>query len=102
MDMCYDGALVMPSNYAVMEEEEMTYVEGGEAVTTAISFAILAAGANYGACYKVGVRMSYRFSKKQYKKVKWPIRVACVAAMGAIPAGIAICGFENGFYSKAK
>ncbi len=29
MDMCYDGALVMPSNYAVMDEEEMTYVEGG-------------------------------------------------------------------------
>ncbi|MCI5919284.1 MAG: hypothetical protein MRZ75_08195 [Roseburia sp.] len=30
MDMCYEGALVMPSNYAVMDEEEMTYVEGGK------------------------------------------------------------------------
>lgn len=29
MEMCYDGALVMPSNYAVMNEDEMTYVEGG-------------------------------------------------------------------------
>lgn len=29
MEMCYDGALVMPINYAVMDEEEMTYVEGG-------------------------------------------------------------------------
>lgn len=29
MEMCYDGALVMPSNYAVMCEDEMTYVEGG-------------------------------------------------------------------------
>ena len=29
MEMCYDGALVMPSNYAVMNEEEMMYVEGG-------------------------------------------------------------------------
>lgn len=29
MEMCYDGALVMPSSYAVMSEEEMTYVEGG-------------------------------------------------------------------------
>ncbi|MDD6069918.1 MAG: hypothetical protein PUC12_03780 [Clostridiales bacterium] len=29
MDMCYDGALVMPSSYAVMSEDEMTYVEGG-------------------------------------------------------------------------
>lgn len=32
MDMCYDGALVMPSNYVVMNEEEMTYVEGGGTV----------------------------------------------------------------------
>ena len=24
MDMCYDGALVLPSSYAVMNEEEMT------------------------------------------------------------------------------
>ena len=23
MDMCYDGTLVLPSNYAVMDEEEM-------------------------------------------------------------------------------
>lgn len=29
MEMTYDGALVMPSSYAVMDEEEMTYVEGG-------------------------------------------------------------------------
>ena len=29
MDMCYDGTLVMPSNCVVMDEEEMTYVEGG-------------------------------------------------------------------------
>ena len=30
MEMCYDGALVMPSNYAMMDEEEMMYVEGGK------------------------------------------------------------------------
>ena len=29
MEMTYGGALVMPSNYAAMSEEEMTYVEGG-------------------------------------------------------------------------
>lgn len=29
MEMTYDGMLVMPSSYAVMDEEEMTYVEGG-------------------------------------------------------------------------
>lgn len=29
MEMYYDGTLVMPKNYSVMDEEEMTYVEGG-------------------------------------------------------------------------
>ena len=29
MEMCYEGALAMPSSYVVMKEEEMTYVEGG-------------------------------------------------------------------------
>ena len=31
MEMCYNGALVMPSNYVVMDEEEMTYVNAGDA-----------------------------------------------------------------------
>ncbi len=29
MEMTYDGTLVMPSSYAVMEEDEMMYLEGG-------------------------------------------------------------------------
>ena len=33
MEMCYDGTLVMPSSYAIMNEEEMTYLEGGATVS---------------------------------------------------------------------
>lgn len=33
MDMCYNGKLVMPSSYAIMNEEEMTYTEGGDITT---------------------------------------------------------------------
>lgn len=29
MEMCYDVALVMPKNYAVVSDDEMTYVDGG-------------------------------------------------------------------------
>lgn len=29
MEMCYDGALIMPSKFVSMNEEEMTYVDGG-------------------------------------------------------------------------
>ena len=36
MDMCYDGALVMPSSYARMKEE-MCYVEGGTSTIKGIS-----------------------------------------------------------------
>lgn len=29
MNMTYDGVLVMPSDYAVVHEDEMTYLDGG-------------------------------------------------------------------------
>ena len=29
MEMCYNSELVMPNNYVVINEEEMTYVDGG-------------------------------------------------------------------------
>ncbi len=29
METCYAGALAMPNSYAVMDEEEMIYVDGG-------------------------------------------------------------------------
>ena len=50
MELCYDGALVMPSSYAVMDEEEMTYVEGGGWKEKVIEFAInyiIAKGIDY-------------------------------------------------------
>lgn len=31
MEMCYDGALVMPKSCAIINEDEMTYVDGGTA-----------------------------------------------------------------------
>lgn len=34
MNMYYDGTLVMPSNYTMMDEDEMSYVEGGLTLPT--------------------------------------------------------------------
>lgn len=51
MEMCYDEALVMPSSYAVMDEEEMTYVEGG--YTIAQSRAYL----DKGFCSKTAIKL---------------------------------------------
>ena len=39
MEMCYDSALVMPSSYAVMTEDEMTYVDGGSVLGVPTSLA---------------------------------------------------------------
>lgn len=33
MEMCYDGALVMPSNYVAMDDEEKMYIDGGRKIT---------------------------------------------------------------------
>ena len=38
MEMCYDGALIMPGSYAVMNEEEMTYVEGGKTYGYSVTY----------------------------------------------------------------
>lgn len=53
MEMCYDGALVMPSNYAVMNEDEMMYVEGGFSAKSLVQ-TVVAAGltAFLGYCVK--------------------------------------------------
>lgn len=37
MEMCYDGALVMPSNYVVMDDEEMRYIEAGKKITITLA-----------------------------------------------------------------
>ena len=37
MEMCYNSELVMPKNFIVVNEEEMTYVEGGGHYTVNIS-----------------------------------------------------------------
>lgn len=53
MEMCYDGALVMPSSYAVMDSKEMTYVEGGDrSIKQSRAFLCKAYSLGYAACLK--------------------------------------------------
>ena len=55
MEMTYGGALVMPSSYAMMDEEEMTYLEGG-----------LSLGYKWYYRQKVGAALSAAYIKEQY------------------------------------
>ena len=34
MEMCYDGALVMPNSFALVAEDEMEYIDGGWSPST--------------------------------------------------------------------
>ena len=98
MEMCYDGALVMPSSYAVMSEEGMTYVEGGKFFSGAYCRQIvLALG-----CASGGVLMSLatgaaiiskliRYAKFAGGLIGWAINLVVgitVSAVGKIAYGI--------------
>ena len=46
MEMSYDGALVLPQNYASMDEDEMMYIDGGwsyrQVIKNAVGLAAIA------------------------------------------------------------
>ena len=57
MTMTYDGTMVMPKNYAVVTEDEMTYVDGGvsfylnsDRCATIATYAYMAGAAGAAAC----------------------------------------------------
>lgn len=55
MELCYEGGLVMPSSYAMMDEEEMTYVEGGGTFSINISARAVQSLLSIGISGAVGV-----------------------------------------------
>lgn len=69
MEMTYDGALVMPSNFAVVEEEEMTYLDGGVFVSKNKCIEGLAyAGLNPYTV--IAIALTYALAKKLINAVK--------------------------------
>lgn len=101
--MCYDGALVMPSNYAVMYEDEMIYVDGGitvEGVCAIIGAVIAVGGATYGAGQVCGERLYYAGvnTSKKWKKYKWAARATAISLQPAL-GSIFMIGLENKLYS---
>ena len=74
MDMCYDGALVLPSSYAVMDEEEMCYTEGGGCVSTdniawAIDIGCALCGIYASACGELLGRGVIALIKRTWKSI---------------------------------
>ena len=95
MEMCYDGTLVMPSSYAVMSEEEMTYVEGGALTTVdkaiivgicVVSVAALTVAIVYGQLAFAAQILGWSV-KKVAKKAGAAAVVGCITASLGISGG---------------
>ena len=94
--------LVMPSNYVVMTEEEMCYLEGGITVETVCLIVATAIG-TYGATYSEGTYCGKRLyyasinSTKKWSKYKWQARAAAVG-LGKGYGAVFMLGLENKLY----
>lgn len=100
MEMCYDGALVMPSSYAVMNEEEMMYLEGGIKLKSAevakaidIGITVILALSGVGS----GVSMIKEILRRNSKGA-----IMCLTSTALKYAGISIASSTlTGIYSVA-
>lgn len=89
MEMCYDGALVMPNNYAVVNEEEMTYVDGGAYISHQQVVNIVG---TIGACaYEVGVLASALKASSLYV-AGWLASFGPAGCVAAAVLATYICG----------
>ena len=60
MDMCYDGTLVLPSSYAVMGEQEMSYLEGENWNVKTLWYNIVGAVGQYSVFKSICKRVSVK------------------------------------------
>lgn len=102
MEMCYDEALVMPNSYALMNEEEMSYVEGGALLfwekvgliaACMASTAVITVALVYGQLALAAKIMGFTV-KKLAKKAGAAAVVGCITATLGISSG-AVWAFVN-------
>jgi hypothetical protein len=74
MTMTYDGTMVMPKNFAVVTEDEMTYVDGGWYKTNTVYFSSAAS------------------AYKELDRMAW----ACYCSAFVIGISAAVIGFAMG------
>ena len=104
MEMCYDGALVLPNSFAVLDKEEMVYVEGGGSITInrttvnkALNLAFNAVSVYCMVTGKSGLEVAKAIGKKiagaAFKVGKALLRVKGFAGFALQAAAYAIVGF---------
>ncbi|MCM1499738.1 MAG: hypothetical protein NC124_14850 [Clostridium sp.] len=81
MEMCYDEMLVMPGSYAVMDEAEMMYVEGGGIGGAAIGFV---GGLGVGLC-EGAIKASITGNNSKIWKCAVKRTIKCTVAGALLP-----------------
>jgi len=103
--MTYDGAMVLPSRYVVVDQNEMEYIDGGMtsfAVLGVIATAVTTGVGMYNLAEKAGERVYYMgLTNVEYQSMKWYLRAGVMGLFGVIWGPVVLLGFENGFYSLA-
>lgn len=112
MEMCYNDALVMPSNYVVMDSNEMEYVDGGASwsgkrfVRNLAGFVTIVAGVGYildKACPDWHLLGAYGFAAVCGKLSGVMISIGVkVATVNAVAAGILLVGGVAAVYTLGK
>ncbi|MDQ2086711.1 hypothetical protein RBH29_09765 [Herbivorax sp. ANBcel31] len=100
MEMCYNDALVMPSNCVVMEREEMTYLEGGSSIyisNSQLQNALISVGltciANPMGVIAAGVIASKIKTAATALGAKWGLLAGPKGSIIGAAIGLAISGF---------
>lgn len=105
MEICYDGALVTPKNYAVVNKEEMEYVDGGEitlAAATAMIGGLIAAGLATVNIEKECGKYCYN---NGYSRNGIAMTLFSAAGAGIFGPGLSILfniGLDNGWVEASK
>lgn len=104
MEMSYGGTLVMPASYALMDEEEMCYTEGGihwkrSYVQKAIDVALIVASAGLSSSASVGkvaAKIGWTTLKKKAKEALIKLGIKAALAKTAVDILTTVTGFSIG------
>lgn len=98
METCYNGTLVMPETYAVVSEEEMTYVDGGNGWWNSVGFigglidvAIICFTAGQAVC---GIYAMKKFLKNNARKLVKNVSKAIMKMVGSVASVLITSAIE--------
>ena len=97
MEMSYGGALVMPKSYAVMDQDEMCYVEGGKVITATGTAKVLKNRAALCMAGWTTLAMGFSYSAASAVSSCIGVGIGVIATIGAAYCWRAVSLYANAF-----